>query len=40
MTRRAITTPDDLAALAHPLRLDLLNHLISSGPATASPAST
>ncbi len=36
MTRRTITTPDDLAALAHPLRLDLLNHLMSAGPATAS----
>ncbi len=36
MTRRTISTPDELAALAHPLRLDLLNHLVSSGPATAS----
>jgi DNA-binding transcriptional ArsR family regulator len=35
-TRRTVGTPDELAALAHPLRLDLLNHLMSSGPATAS----
>jgi hypothetical protein len=34
--RRTVGTPDELAALAHPLRLDLLNHLMSSGPATAS----
>ena len=35
-TRRTVAEPDELAALAHPLRLDLLNHLMSSGPATAS----
>ena len=35
-TRRTVGEPDELAALAHPLRLDLLNHLMSSGPATAS----
>src|SRR4051812_13781349 len=29
--RRAVDTPQELAALAHPLRLDLLNHLMSSG---------
>jgi DNA-binding transcriptional ArsR family regulator len=34
--RRTVGTPDELAALAHPLRLDLLNHLMSNGPATAS----
>jgi DNA-binding transcriptional ArsR family regulator len=34
--RRTIREPGELAALAHPLRLDLLNHLMSSGPATAS----
>lgn len=26
----------ELAALAHPLRPDLINHLMASGPATAS----
>lgn len=35
-TRRVVSEPDELAALAHPLRLDLLNHLMSNGPATAS----
>ncbi len=35
-TRRVVSQPDELAALAHPLRLDLLNHLMSNGPATAS----
>jgi DNA-binding transcriptional ArsR family regulator len=34
--RRTIKEPGELAALAHPLRLDLINHLMSSGPATAS----
>jgi DNA-binding transcriptional ArsR family regulator len=34
--RRTIRDPGELAALAHPLRLDLINHLMSSGPATAS----
>jgi hypothetical protein len=34
--RRTIREPGELAALAHPLRLDLVNHLMSSGPATAS----
>ena len=34
--RPVVAEPDELAALAHPLRLDLLNHLMSSGPATAS----
>ena len=34
--RRTVTQPGELAALAHPLRLDLLNHLMSAGPATAS----
>jgi DNA-binding transcriptional ArsR family regulator len=35
-TRRRIREPRELAALAHPLRLDLINHLMASGPATAS----
>jgi DNA-binding transcriptional ArsR family regulator len=35
-SRRVVSEPDELAALAHPLRLDLLNHLMSDGPATAS----
>jgi DNA-binding transcriptional ArsR family regulator len=34
--RRTVGAPDEIAALAHPVRLDLLNHLMSSGPATAS----
>src|SRR5262245_60951003 len=34
--RRRVGEPRELAALAHPLRLDLLNHLMASGPATAS----
>lgn len=34
--RRAITEPAEIRALAHPLRLDLLNYLMSAGPATAS----
>ena len=34
--RRTIDEPKTVRALAHPLRLDLLNHLMSNGPATAS----
>jgi DNA-binding transcriptional ArsR family regulator len=34
--RRIVSQPGEASALAHPLRLDLLNHLMSSGPATAS----
>lgn len=34
--RRTVDQPDELAALAHPLRLDLLTFLMSAGPATAS----
>lgn len=34
--RRRIGEPAELAALAHPLRLDLINHLMAAGPATAS----
>jgi hypothetical protein len=34
--RRTVREPGELAALAHPVRLDLINHLMSSGPATAS----
>lgn len=34
--RRTIKESGELAALAHPLRLDLINHLMSTGPATAS----
>lgn len=34
--RRTITEPQALRALAHPVRYELLNHLISTGPATAS----
>ena len=34
--RRHLSRPDELAALAHPLRLDLINHLMAAGPATAS----
>ena len=34
--RRRIRESRELAALAHPLRLDLINHLMASGPATAS----
>ena len=36
VTRRNVGGPDDLAALAHPLRLDLINHLMAIGEATAS----
>src|SRR5829696_6017403 len=35
-TRRRITEPEALEALAHPVRLELVNHLMASGPATAS----
>src|SRR5689334_4194271 len=34
--RKRITEPAALEALAHPVRLDLLNYLMSNGPATAS----
>jgi DNA-binding transcriptional ArsR family regulator len=34
--RRVIDEPAVLRMLAHPLRLDLLNHLMDAGPATAS----
>jgi predicted transcriptional regulator len=34
--RRNITEPEALAALAHPVRLELINYLMASGPATAS----
>lgn len=34
--RKTITDPAALDALAHPVRLDLLSFLMSSGPATAS----
>jgi DNA-binding transcriptional ArsR family regulator len=34
--RRRITEPEALEALAHPVRLELINHLMASGPATAS----
>jgi predicted transcriptional regulator len=34
--RRHITEPDALEALAHPVRLDIINFLMSNGPATAS----
>jgi len=34
--RRHITEPEALQALAHPVRLELINHLMSAGPATAS----
>ena len=34
--RPVLTDPDVLEALAHPVRLDLLSHLGSEGPATAS----
>jgi DNA-binding transcriptional ArsR family regulator len=35
-SRRQISEPDALEALAHPVRLDLINYLMASGPATAS----
>jgi hypothetical protein len=34
--RATISEPQAMAALTHPVRLDLLTHLMSSGPATAS----
>jgi DNA-binding transcriptional ArsR family regulator len=34
--RATISEPGALAALAHPVRLDLLDHLLAHGPATAS----
>ena len=34
--RRRVSQPDEVEALAHPLRLDLINHLMAVGPATAS----
>lgn len=34
--RRRITQGKELEALAHPLRLELIEHLLASGPATAS----
>ena len=34
--RRKIAEPEALDALAHPVRLDLINFLMSNGPATAS----
>jgi DNA-binding transcriptional ArsR family regulator len=34
--RRRIVEPEALDALAHPVRLELINYLMSSGPATAS----
>jgi DNA-binding transcriptional ArsR family regulator len=34
--RPVLTDPEVLEALAHPVRLDVLSHLMSSGPATAS----
>ena len=35
--RRRIAEPEALEALAHPVRLELINHLMSAGPATAVP---
>jgi DNA-binding transcriptional ArsR family regulator len=35
-TRRHITEPDALQALAHPVRLELIDYLMAQGPATAS----
>jgi DNA-binding transcriptional ArsR family regulator len=35
-TRRRITEPQALEALAHPVRLELINYLMAQGPATAS----
>jgi DNA-binding transcriptional ArsR family regulator len=35
-TRRRITEPDALQALAHPVRLELIDYLMAQGPATAS----
>jgi DNA-binding transcriptional ArsR family regulator len=33
---RGLTEPADLKALAHPLRMELLGHLVLNGPATAT----
>ena len=35
-TRRHITEPEALEALAHPVRLELIDYLMAQGPATAS----
>jgi predicted transcriptional regulator len=35
-TRPTLSEPQVMAALTHPVRLDLLNHLMAAGPATAS----
>jgi DNA-binding transcriptional ArsR family regulator len=35
-TRRRITEPEALEALAHPVRLELIDYLMAQGPATAS----
>jgi DNA-binding transcriptional ArsR family regulator len=35
-TRQHITEPDALQALAHPVRLELIDYLMAEGPATAS----
>ena len=35
-TRTTISDPEAIAALTHPVRLNLLNHLMAFGPATAS----
>jgi DNA-binding transcriptional ArsR family regulator len=34
--RRRIAEPEELEALAHPIRLALIDHLMAAGPATAS----
>jgi DNA-binding transcriptional ArsR family regulator len=34
--RRTVSEPEALRTLAHPVRYEVLNHLISAGPATAS----
>jgi DNA-binding transcriptional ArsR family regulator len=34
--RRRITEPEAIEALAHPVRLEIINHLMAEGPATAS----
>jgi DNA-binding transcriptional ArsR family regulator len=34
--RRRIAAPEELEALAHPVRLALIDHLMATGPATAS----
>ncbi len=36
METRRLTEPADLKALAHPLRMELLGHLVLEGPATAT----